>query len=181
METKLQRTQLKFEGAQNKVAELERQNNDLKRQNTDLNNQRERWENLETKGGEAIEMEHKKRVALELELNDLKENYEAQEEALAKAKRKIEKMKDVVANYEVLVYYSFFDSNADSFDMQAEIEEQKQVGEDANKKLAKLQRQIDKLKVELEEERARVRPPIPQVSIPHVCLASNNRLNVCSC
>lgn len=34
---------------------------------------------------------------------------------------------------------------------------------EANKLLAKLQKQVDKLKQEVEVERARVRPPSPQV------------------
>jgi chromosome segregation ATPase len=101
LDTRLQRTQLKLEGAQNKITDLQRLNADLQRANTDLNNQRERWENLETKGGEAKEMEHKKRVALELELSELKEQYEAQAGEYAKAKKKAENMKDVAANYEV--------------------------------------------------------------------------------
>ena len=101
LDTKVQRTQLKLEGALNKIADLERANDELKRSNTDLSNQLERWENLETKGGEAKEKEHKKRIALELELKELKEQFEQQEEELAKAKRKVEKMRDVAANYEV--------------------------------------------------------------------------------
>ena len=101
LDTKVQRTQLKLEGALNKISDLERANDELKRSNTDLSNQLERWENLETKGGEAKEKEHKKRIALELELKELKEQFEQQEEELAKAKRKVEKMRDVAANYEV--------------------------------------------------------------------------------
>ena len=101
LDTKVQRTQLKLEGALNKIADLERANDELKRSNTDLSNQLERWETLETKGGEAKEKEHKKRIALELELKELKEQFEQQEEELAKAKRKVEKMRDVAANYEV--------------------------------------------------------------------------------
>lgn len=101
LDTKVQRTQLKLEGALNKIADLERANDEFKRSNTDLSNQLERWANLETKGGEAKEKEHKKRIALELELNELKEQFEQQAEELDKAKRKVEKIKDVAANYEV--------------------------------------------------------------------------------
>ena len=49
--------------------------------------------------------------------------------------------------------------------MQAELDEQKELEADLNKKLAKLQRHVERLKAELEEERARVRPPTPQVSL----------------
>lgn len=107
LDTKVQRTQLKLEGALNKIADLERANDEFKRSNTDLSNQLERWANLETKGGEAKEKEHKKRIALELELNEIKEQFEQQAEELDKAKRKVEKIKDVAANYEVGLSVAF--------------------------------------------------------------------------
>lgn len=109
-------------------------------------------------------MEHKKRIALELKLSELKEQYEAQAEEFAKAKKKAENMKDVAANYEVrfvvrptqIIHLHSMQTNA---------KEQRKLAEDANKKVAKLQKQVEKLKADLEEERARVRPPSP-----HVCI-----------
>ncbi|KAF8968148.1 hypothetical protein BDZ97DRAFT_1727506 [Flammula alnicola] len=144
LDSKLQRTQLQLEGAQTKMADLERVNDELRRSNTDLTRQLERWQNLETKGGEAAEKQHKQRIALEFELRELKEEYENQTQELAKAKKKVDKMTDVAANYE------------------SESKEQEKAATEANKKLAKLQKQVDKLKAELEVERARVRPPSPQ-------------------
>jgi hypothetical protein len=60
---------------------------------------------LETKGGEAAEKEHQQRLALEFELQELKETHENQlkehASSLEKLKNRYEKAKEKAAAYEV--------------------------------------------------------------------------------
>lgn len=148
LDSKRQRAELQLQGAQTKILEFERLNDELRRTNADLTHQLERWQTLDTKGGEAAEKEHQKRVALEFELQELKETHENQLEEYAnlveKLKNRHEKMKDKAATYE------------------DEAKQQEKEANEANKLLAKLEKQVDKLKQDLEVERARVRPPSPQ-------------------
>lgn len=103
--SKLQRAELQFQGAQTKISDLERLNDELRRSNADLTHQLERWQNLDTKGGEAAEKEHQKRVALEFELQELKETHESQLEEhvnlVEKFKNRYEKVKEKAATFEV--------------------------------------------------------------------------------
>lgn len=102
------------------------------------------------------------RIALELELADLKVQYERQEEALDKARNKTDKMRDVAANYEV----GSKDNTTEiitNYCSQSEVKEQKAIVADAKRQITKLTKQVEKLKTDLETERARVRPPSPHV------------------
>lgn len=105
LNSKLQRAELQLEGAQTKILDFERLNDELKRSNADLTHQLERWQNLDTKGGEAAEKEHQKRVALEFELQELKETHESQLEEhvnlVEKYKNRYEKVKEKAATFEV--------------------------------------------------------------------------------
>jgi predicted nucleic acid-binding Zn-ribbon protein len=60
--------------------------------------------------------------------------------------------------------------------VQTNVKEQRKLVEDANKKIAKLQKQVEKLKADLEEERARVRPPSPQVCFSFTYIGFKRRL-----
>ncbi|KIM39828.1 hypothetical protein M413DRAFT_446748 [Hebeloma cylindrosporum] len=148
LDSKRQRAELQLQGAQTKILEFERLNDELRRTNADLTHQLERWQTLDTKGGEAAEKEHQKRITLEFELHELKEIHKNQLEEYAnlveKLKNRHEKMKDKAATYE------------------DEAKQQEKEANEANKLLAKLEKQVDKLKQDLEVERARVRPPSPQ-------------------
>ncbi|KAF8910673.1 hypothetical protein CPB84DRAFT_1672740 [Gymnopilus junonius] len=147
LDSQLQRVQLQLEGSRTKVTELERGNDELKRTIADQTRQLERWQNLETKGGEAAEKHYKEKVELEFRYQELKEAFEKHQEErqseLDKEKKRAEKLKDAMHNWE------------NEFKA-------------ANKQVAKLQKLSDKLKEELEVERARVRPPSPQVYISEV-------------
>jgi len=105
LESKFQRAELQVQGAQTKISDLERLNDELKRSNADLTHQLERWQNLDTKGGEAAEKEHQKRVALEFELQELKETHESHLEEHAnlveKLKNRYERVKEKATTYEV--------------------------------------------------------------------------------
>lgn len=108
LDSKLQRAELQLRGAQTKISDFERLNDELRRSNADLTHQLERWQNLDTKGGEAAEKEHQKRVALEFELQELKETHESHLEEhtnlVEKLKNRYEKIKEKAATYEVCAF-----------------------------------------------------------------------------
>lgn len=87
--------------------DLERTNEELKRTNADLHRQLEKWQNLETKGDAEVETQRKKRMALELQVKDLEvqlqKTTEEMEIAVQKEKRRVEKLKEGVAEWQVLV------------------------------------------------------------------------------
>ena len=105
IKSKLERTKLQLDGAQTKNSDLERLNDELKRTNAELTRQLEKWQSLETKEGEAADTERKQRIALELELRDLRETSEkklAKATAdLERASGRVEKMKTTVHDWEV--------------------------------------------------------------------------------
>lgn len=63
-QTKLERLNLKLDGAQNTQTELERKNNELKLSNKDLKKQLDKWQSLETKGGAEVESLKKDKLEL---------------------------------------------------------------------------------------------------------------------
>ncbi|PPQ82626.1 hypothetical protein CVT26_001437 [Gymnopilus dilepis] len=144
LESQLTRVQLQLEGSHTKMKELERTNDDLRRTIADQTRQIERWQNLETKGGEEAEKHHKEKVELEFRVRELEEALEEQRKETEAEKRRTQKVKDVMENWQV------------------EAKQKDKELKDANKQLAKLQKSLDKLKDDLEVERARVRPPSPQ-------------------
>lgn len=109
--SKLERTKLQLDGAQTKNSELERLNDELKRTNADLTRQLEKWQSLETKEGEAAETERKQRIALEMELREVKETSEKKAEKAAadleKAKARVEKVRVTVQEWEVSISLPF--------------------------------------------------------------------------
>lgn len=148
IKSKLERTKLQLDGAQTRNSELERLNDELKRINAELTRQLDKWQSLETKEGEAAEAERKQRIALEIELREIKEISEKKVEKatadLEKAKGRVEKIRITVREWEE----AYENAHADA--------------ENAEKRLAKAQKRIEKLQSELEAERSKVRPPSPQ-------------------
>ena len=105
IKSKLERTKLQLDGAQTKNVDLERSNDELKRTNSELTRQLEKWQNLETKEGEAADTERKQRIALEMELREVTESFEKKlAKALADVERansRVEKIKGTVKEWEV--------------------------------------------------------------------------------
>ncbi|KAJ7756429.1 hypothetical protein DFH07DRAFT_820539 [Mycena maculata] len=141
-ETKLERMTLQFDGAQTTNDELERQNDELKRANVDLKRQLDRWQNLETKGGEEVETLRKHRIDLEVAVKGLETRLEKKEADLQREKAKVAKHKQ----------------NVDEF--QAYAEEQRQETKVVTTQLSKANKQIERLQRDLEAERA-ARPKSP--------------------
>ncbi|KAJ7475850.1 hypothetical protein FB451DRAFT_1173829 [Mycena latifolia] len=140
--TKLERMTLQFEGAQTTSAELERKNDELKRANIDIKRQLDRWQNLETKGGEEVETLRKQRIDLEVNVKALEGRLEKKEAELQKEKTKVARHKTNVGEFETY------------------IKEQRQEAKDVESQLAKAKKQIEQLQVELDAERA-ARPTSP--------------------
>jgi chromosome segregation ATPase len=107
-ETKLVRLTLQFDGAQTTIAELERQNDELKRANLDIKRQLDRWQNLETKGGEEVETLRKQRIDLEVEVKALQGRLEKKDAELQKEKNKVAKHKRNVDEFEVRLDFFLF-------------------------------------------------------------------------
>ncbi|KAJ7104158.1 hypothetical protein B0H15DRAFT_11769 [Mycena belliarum] len=141
-QTKLERLTLQFEGAQTTNAELERKNDELKRAHGDLKRQLDRWQNLETKGGEEAETLRKKRMDLEVQVKALESRLEKKETELQKEKGKVARHKASVSEFETY------------------IKEHREETEDIANQLAKAQKQIERLQGELDAERA-ARPKSP--------------------
>ncbi|KAJ7274431.1 hypothetical protein B0H12DRAFT_1088706 [Mycena haematopus] len=141
-ETKLERMTLQFDGVQTSNAELERKNEELKRANVDIKRQLDKWQNLETKGGEEVETLRKQRIDLEVEVKALEARLEKKETELQKDKAKIVKYK----------------KNVDEFE--AYITEQREELRDVQSQLVKAKKQVDQLQLELDAERV-ARPISP--------------------
>ncbi|KAJ6513299.1 hypothetical protein C8R45DRAFT_341850 [Mycena sanguinolenta] len=141
-ENKLERMTLQFEGAQTNNAELERKNEELKRANVDIKRQLDKWQSLETKGGEEVETLRKQRIDLEVEVKALEARLEKKEGELQKQKIKVDKYK----------------KNEDEF--QEYILVQREELKDAQSELAKAKKQVEQLQTELDAERA-ARPISP--------------------
>ncbi|KAJ6531791.1 hypothetical protein B0H19DRAFT_1081751 [Mycena capillaripes] len=140
--TKLERLNLQFDGAQTTNTELERQNDELKRANVDIKRQLDKWQNLETKGGEEVATLRKQRIDLEVEVKALESRLEKKEGELQKERTKVAKHK----------------RNVDEF--QAYIDEQREEAKDVANQLAKAKKQVERLQLELDAERA-ARPISP--------------------
>jgi chromosome segregation ATPase len=104
--SKLERTTLQLDGAQTKNSELERINEELKRTNNEIQRQLVKWQNLETKGDLEVETLLKRRLELEGEVKDLEtrieKNTELSTAALEKERRRVEKFKTGVVEWQVL-------------------------------------------------------------------------------
>jgi len=167
LDSKLQRTQLQLEGLHTKITEFESKNDELRRKNVDLTQQLERWKDLETKGGETAEKEHKLRLDLEIKLQELREEFkrhkEQSEADLTKEKKRTAKAMENQAEWEVRTLIFPELSLSCLFILKSEAKQQEKDAKEALKQSNKLQKLCDKLKAELEVERARVRPPSPEV------------------
>ncbi|KAJ7707707.1 hypothetical protein B0H17DRAFT_528620 [Mycena rosella] len=147
--TKLERVTLQFDGAQTTNAELERKNDELKRANADIKRQLDRWQNLETKGGEEVETLRKQRIDLEVDVKALEGRLEKKEAELHKAKTKVAQFKDNIGEFERY------------------INERRDEMKDVESQLAKAKKQIERLQIDLDAERA-ARPTSPLKSSPTV-------------
>ncbi|TEB33336.1 hypothetical protein FA13DRAFT_1730337 [Coprinellus micaceus] len=149
----LERLKLQLDGAHTKINDLERSNDELKRSNDQLRRQIDEWQHLERREGEEVDSERKRRVALSVELEKLQAQHKVEvdklEASLERERQKVQKWKDALDQWQ--------DSAANS-------EKELQDAENQNKKL---QKQVDKLKDDLEIERARVRPPSPSRRANH--------------
>ncbi|KAF7374928.1 putative glycoside hydrolase family 13 protein [Mycena sanguinolenta] len=141
-ENKLERMTLQFDGAQTNNAELERKNEELKRANADIKRQLDKWQSLETKGGEEVETLRKQRIDLEVEVKALEARLEKKEGELQKQKNKVDKFKN----------------NVDEF--QEYILHQREELKDTQSQLLKAKKQVEQLQTELDAERA-ARPISP--------------------
>ncbi|KAJ7603756.1 hypothetical protein DFH06DRAFT_327704 [Mycena polygramma] len=148
---KLERLNLQFDGSQTTNAELERQNDELKRANVDIKRQLDKWQNLETKGGEEVETLRKQRIELEVEVKALQTRLEKKNGELQKEKSKVAKHKQ----------------NVDEF--QVYIQEQREELKDVTNQLTKAKKQVERLQAELDAERA-ARPisPLKRLASPTV-------------
>ncbi|KAJ6494825.1 hypothetical protein C8R47DRAFT_974727 [Mycena vitilis] len=148
---KLERLNLQFDGSQTTNAELERQNDELKRANVDIKRQLDKWQNLETKGGEEVETLRKQRIELEVEVKALETRLEKKNGELQKEKSKVAKHKQ----------------NVDEF--QVYIQEQREELKDVTNQLSKARKQVERLQAELDAERA-ARPisPLKRLASPTV-------------
>ncbi|KAJ7066958.1 hypothetical protein C8F01DRAFT_1119748 [Mycena amicta] len=155
--TKLERVTLQLEGARTTHKDLERQNDELKRTNDQIKRQLDRWQNLESKGGEEAEALRKQRVDLEVQVKALQGRLEKKEVELKKERDKVVKFK----------------ANVDEFEAYGE--EQLKAAENNARQLAKAQDQIRRLQQELDEARASVpRPGSPTLSEAEVALDMAN-------
>ncbi|PPR00881.1 hypothetical protein CVT24_000366 [Panaeolus cyanescens] len=166
LKSKLERTKLQLDGSQTRIADLERTNDELQRTNKDLTRQLEQWKSLETREGEAAEEQRKHRLALEVELRQLKEESQKKEEEneriIAKSNRKIEKLSNAVSQLEVGAFAKIVQEIINSLVLKETVAEAEKEANASRKDVLKLQKQLERLKSDLEEERARVRPPSPQ-------------------
>lgn len=109
LDSRLERTTLQLDGAQTKISDLERTNAELKRTNSEIQRQLAKWQNLETKGDQEVEILRKKRIELEVQVKELEtrlvKNAEQTDQnvaALEKEKRRVEKYKQGVTEWQVL-------------------------------------------------------------------------------
>jgi predicted nucleic acid-binding Zn-ribbon protein len=102
---KLERSTLQLDGERTKNAELQRHYDELRRTNQDLSRQLDKWQSLETKGGEEVEALRKQKVDLEIQLqalqNQLKKREEDHARHLEREKQKIQKLKANVDHWSV--------------------------------------------------------------------------------
>ncbi|KAF5367584.1 hypothetical protein D9758_003712 [Tetrapyrgos nigripes] len=142
---KLERATLQLDGERTKNAELQRTYDELRRTNQDLSRQLDKWQSLETKGGEEVEALRKQKVDLEIQFQALQNQSKKREEdharQLEREKQKIEKLKANVDNW-----------TAHSESLKKDIKTYE-------KTIAKLERELEKSRSELEAEHARVRSP----------------------
>ncbi|KAG6908543.1 hypothetical protein DXG01_004176 [Tephrocybe rancida] len=145
--SQLERVTLQRDGAITARDELKSSNEELTRAKAELLRQIEKWQSLETKGGAEVETERKKRVELEIQVRDLQAQLgsaEEHEKLLRKEKRKVEKLKENLGEW------------------QAASEKHGEEIEAASSQLAKAERKIAKLEAALAAERERARSPSPQ-------------------
>ncbi|THV07424.1 hypothetical protein K435DRAFT_959998 [Dendrothele bispora CBS 962.96] len=138
---KLERATLQLDGERTKNADLQRTNDEFKRTNQDLTRQLDKWQSLETKGGEEVEALRKQKVDLDIRLQALQNQQKKREEdhsrQMDRERNKVEKLKKTV----------------DQWAEHSQTQE-KEI-KSYEKTIAKLEKEIDKARSELETERTR--------------------------
>ncbi|KAF4571146.1 hypothetical protein EYR36_008474 [Pleurotus pulmonarius] len=145
--TRLERATLQLEGSQSTITALQQKNDELVRNVADLQHQLGKWQNLDVKGVEEIEIERKKRVESETRLMQLQGRLDQMEKKeaelsglLEKEKRRTEKAKEAALEWK---------DAAEGYEGDlATLED----------KFVQLQDEVTQLQTDLETERAISRP-----------------------
>lgn len=170
---KLERTTLQRDGAQAEIADLERLNVEFKRNNVELKRQLDKWQNLETKGGDEVETLRRRRIELEVQvkefegrLADADKIEQDREKALEKEKKKVEKLKGVIDSWRVRLMRNLLFARRPKFTFifQEEVEDSKKIAAEreseaaeAKKQLSRTEKQLQKLQTQLEADRKKTK------------------------
>ncbi|KDQ24865.1 hypothetical protein PLEOSDRAFT_34132 [Pleurotus ostreatus PC15] len=145
--TRLERATLQLEGSKSTIAALQQKNDELVRNVADLQHQLGKWQTLDVKGVEEIEIERKKRVESETRLMQLQGRLDQMEKKeaelsglLEKEKRRTEKAKEAALEWKAAA--EGYEGDLMTFEGQ----------------IAQLQNEITQLQTDLETERAISRP-----------------------
>ncbi|KAG9225058.1 hypothetical protein CCMSSC00406_0008778 [Pleurotus cornucopiae] len=145
--TRLERATLQLEGSKSTIAALQQKNDELVRNVADLQHQLGKWQTLDVKGVEEIEIERKKRVESETRLMQLQGRLDQMEKKeaelsglLEKEKRRTEKAKEAALDWKAAA--EGYEGDLTTFEGQ----------------IAQLQNEITQLQTDLETERAISRP-----------------------
>lgn len=87
----MERANLQLEGVKSSYSELQQKYAELERQNADLVRQLEKWRTLENRDGAELETLRKRKIELEVEVEELHQAAESREQ---KFKTKLQKFKD---------------------------------------------------------------------------------------
>ncbi|KAF7771613.1 hypothetical protein Agabi119p4_5924 [Agaricus bisporus var. burnettii] len=129
--SKLERINLQFEGSQSSRQELESQNDELKRRNHDLQRQLDKWQRLEGKGETELESLRKQKIEADTEMKELRDKLRKageSENLLEREKRRVEHVKGTALQWQ-------------------------KEAEDANKRLADAQEELERLLSEQQNAR----------------------------
>lgn len=161
---------LQLEGASTKNTDLERTNDELKRTNIQLQRQIEDWQSLEKREGDEVDTERKQRVSLGVELEKCRSEVEKLTASLEKERGKVKTWKDAVNQWKVGLSFGlevlFISTNA----CQDAHKEREAELQDSQKMVSRLEKQVEKLKTDLESERSRVQLATTPVSERHMAL-----------
>ncbi|KAG5220036.1 glycoside hydrolase family protein [Salix suchowensis] len=164
--TRLERATLQLEGSKSTIAALQQKNDELVRNVADLQHHLGKWQTLDVKGVEEIEIERKKRVESETRLMQLQGRLDQMEKKeaelsglLEKEKRRTEKAKEAALEWKVgLTPQAFVRPLNSPAGHQAAAEGYEGDLATFEGQIAQLQNEITHLQTDLETERAISRP-----------------------
>ncbi|KAJ7650275.1 hypothetical protein FB45DRAFT_887458 [Roridomyces roridus] len=145
-ETKLERLTLQYQGLQSEKTDLQRLNDELKLTNTDLKRQMDRWQNLETKGGEEVETLRKRRLELEVQVKSLDERLDKKDAELKKVKEKMAALKE---------------------DYEQRVQAQEEEAQQARTEISKAHKLIERLRCDIDAQKKKTpqrKPDSPSIS-----------------